>query len=404
MLKQLRRKLIAVTMLVFTLMLCVICGLIINSTTRRLEIQSLQLMQAVSAMPHRVFRPNEPPAFDGDARIPFFIVERDRDGNLMDTHSTYYDLSDLTFLDDILAEVDNTQEQSGLLKQYSLRYSRINTPMGTTLVFMDISGEQLMLSGLWKNCLLVGAAAWMLFFGISLLLARWMIRPVEQAWTQQKQFVADASHELKTPLTVILTNAELLQDSSYTEIDRDGFTHNILTMARQMRDLTESLLDLARVDNGHTRATRTPIDLTALVADALLPFEPLCFENGLTLDADLPAAPLILNGSENHLRQVVDILLDNAAKYSSTPGTLHLQLSRRADHVLLTLSNPCPEIPKEELKKIFKRFYRLDKARTERHSYGLGLAIAEAIVREHKGHIRADWKDGRITFTVRLPL
>ena len=404
MLKQLRIKFVCVTMLVVTLMLCIICGLILNSTSRRLEIQSLQLMQDPALLPRRGRQPNAPPTFEGDARIPFFVVDLHTDGTIRETFSDYYDLSDEQFLQEIVALAESSAGTNGKLEDYSLRYNRISMPKGETIVFMDTSGEEMMMRSLLKNCTLVGSAAWLAFLGISLLLARWMFRPVEQAWEQQKQFVADASHELKTPLTVILTNAELLQDPDYTEQDRTQFGRNILTMTRQMRDLTENLLDLARADNGRIGESMTDLDLTMLVSEALLPFEPLCFEKGLTLESSLPTAPLPMHGSPQHLRQVTEILLDNAAKYSSSPAVVRVELSHRSDHALLTISNPSDELSRTDLQNIFKRFYRLDKARTERQSYGLGLSIAEAIVREHHGRIWADWKDGRITFSVRLPL
>lgn len=403
MLKQLRIKFVCITMLVFTLMLCIICGLIINSTSRRLEMQSFQIMQELTISPLRGNRPNEPPVHEFEARIPFFSVRLDQNGTITETHSDYYDLSDEDFLREITTLVSAADKPVGVLSDYSLRYSRSTHPNGQVLVFMDTSSEELMMNSLWRNCLLIGLAAWLAFFGVSLLLARWAIRPVEQAWKQQKQFVSDASHELKTPLTVILTNAELLQDAAYSEMEQLQFSRNILTMAHQMRDLTENLLDLARADNGRIQTSFGPVDLSRLVSDALLPFEPLCFEHGLTLESHVEEG-IRLQGSERHLCQVVDILLDNAAKYSPSPAVIDLRLERRGNHALFTLSNPCEEISKEELQNIFKRFYRLDKARTERHSYGLGLSIAEAIITEHHGHIRADWKDGRIRFSVQLPM
>ena len=118
------------------------------------------------------------------------------------------------------------------------------------LVFVDTTSEQASLHTLLRNSLLIGAVSLLLLFGVSVLLARRMVKPVEQAWKQQKQFVADASHELKTPLTVIMTNAELLQSPDYAPEAKAQFGANILTMSRQMRGLVESLLNLARIDQG----------------------------------------------------------------------------------------------------------------------------------------------------------
>ena len=215
--------------------------------------------------------------------------------------------------------------------------------------------------------------------------------------------MADASHELKTPLTVILTNAELLQSPDYTPEEKHRFAGGILSMSHQMRGLVESLLELARVDNGAIRTAMAQQDLSRLVSDCVLLFEPLFFEAGLILESRVEDG-ISLKGSETHLRQVVDVLLDNASKYSTPGGHTRVELKHQHGHALLTVSNPGPEISREDRKNIFKRFYRADKARSMNHSYGLGLSIAESIVTEHGGKIWADSAGGINTFFVLLPL
>lgn len=173
-------------------------------------------------------------------------------------------------------------------------------------------------------------------------------------------------------------------------------------MSRQMRGLVESLLELARVDNGTAKMTLTALDFSGLVSDAVLPFEPLYFEKGLGLDCQIEEG-IKLKGSESHLRQVMDILLDNAMKYSSPMGTVRIGLKRQGSHCLLSVSNPGEQISQEDLKNIFKRFYRIDKARSMNQSYGLGLSIAEEIVSAHRGRIWAESAAGLNTFYVLLP-
>ena len=144
------------------------------------------------------------------------------------------------------------------------------------------------------------------------------------------------------------------------------------------------------------------LDLSQLTADSLLPFEPVFFEKDLLLESNLESG-LFVKGSEEHLHQVVDILLDNAAKYSAPGGTVRVALKRQGSGCLLSVSNPGEEIGKEDLKNIFKRFYRIDKARAMNHSYGLGLAIADSVVKEHGGKIWAESEKGVNTFFVQLP-
>lgn len=140
--------------------------------------------------------------------------------------------------------------------------------------------------------------------------------------------MADASHELKTPLTVIMTNAELLNSPDFDQAHRSQFAAHILTMSRQMRQLIEEMLDLARTDNGQGTLVFSPVDLSRLVNDAVLPFEPVFFERGLTLTADIQEH-ITVSGSQQHLRQITDILLDNAQKYSSSAGEVTVQLTRQ---------------------------------------------------------------------------
>ena len=269
-------------------------------------------------------------------------------------------------------------------------------------MFADITSEKAALSSLAKTCAELGGLCLVLFLGISVLLARWMVRPVEKAWDQQRQFVADASHELKTPLTVIMTNAELLQMPEGDAADKSRSVSSILTMSHQMRDLVEHLLELARSDNGQSKMVFEKVDLSALAEDALLPFEAVFFEAGLTLESQITPG-ITLTGSRQYLGQLLDILLDNARKYA-VGGTVRVTLEKtRHRRCCLSVSNEAAEMSRQDLQNIFKRFYRMDAARSRDGSFGLGLSIAENIVAAHNGKIRADYTDGRVTFTAELP-
>lgn len=210
-------------------------------------------------------------------------------------------------------------------------------------------------------------------------------------------------HELKTPLTVILTNSELLQSGESNPELRQQCADNISVMAGQMRGLVENLLDLARADNGQVQTAMTLLDYSELVSDCLLPFEPVFFEKGMELKCDITPG-LFVRGSDSYLRQVVDILLDNAQKYAFPGGGVGVTLRKQGSHCLLAVANQGPAIPEEELKNIFKRFYRADKARSRDGSYGLGLSIAQRVVEEHGGRITADSRNNVNTFQVLLPL
>lgn len=400
MLRRLRIKFICINMTIVTVMLCVMFGLVFHITRQNLEMQSLQMMHTIAAEPFRPGRPNERPE---QVRLPYFTLEFGPHGELIADGGGYYDLSDEEFLQELTHAVNASGGQTGVLSEYNLRFCRVQTPKTQRLVFADMSSEQAILTDLVQTFLFIGALSLLVFFVVSLFLARWAVKPVDQAWNQQRQFVADASHELKTPLTVILTNAELLQDPDCDEKSKAQSAASILTMSHQMRGLVESLLELARVDNGMIQKAMTRVEFSQLCSDAILPFEPLFFEKGLGLESQIEPG-LRLTGSEAHLRQVLDILLDNAMKYSAPQGTVHVLLRRQGSHCALSVSNPGDPIPPQDLKNIFKRFYRADRARSMNHSYGLGLSIAEHIVQEHRGKIWAESAGGRNTFYVHLPL
>ena len=376
-------------MAVVTVLLSVIFGLVIHFPGANLEEESIRFLRSAAEGPLQ-------PGLPGQVQLPCFVIRVTPWGQRIQ-FSGGFDLSDDAMLTDIVTLAAAAEEDVGVLEDYSLRYLRTRSPGEATLVFTDISGERLTMRNLRLTCAAIGVLSVALFLAVSTLLARWAVRPVEQAWAEQRQFVADASHELKTPLTVILTNAELLQS------DPDPpYARSVLAMSRRMRTLVESLLELARVDGGAARAAFEETDLSQLLEDELLPFEPVYFERGLTLRSDI-SGDIRISGSPRHLRQVVSILLDNAMNHSPEGSTVSLRLTRQGGSALLTAANPAPPMSGVECQRIFRRFYRSDPARSG-GGYGLGLPIAQGIVTDHGGRIWAESRDGELVFSVLLPL
>lgn len=400
MLKKLRIRFVVINMSIVTIMLVLIFSLLYVSTENNLKRESIRMMNTIAMEPRRPVSPNERKE---DVRLPYFSILVDRNGETVETGGGFFDLSDRELVNSILQQTKDAEDESGVLGEYNLRFLRVETPMGSCYVFSDISSEQAMLRSLLRTFTLIGLAAFLGFLGISVLLARWSVRPVETAWVQQKQFVADASHELKTPLTVIMTDAELLRGSECSEQEREQLTDSILTMSGQMRGLVESLLELARVDGGAVKEAMRRVSLSDIAGDVAMLFEPVFFEKELTFSYELEPE-ITLTGNDAQLRQLVNILLDNASKYSSPGGETTLKLRRESSRkCLITVASQGEQLSEEELKNLFKRFYRADRARTACQSYGLGLSIAERIVGEHGGKIRAESRDGVNTFTVELP-
>ena len=401
MLNKLRFKFICINMVIVTVMLCLVFSLVLHSTRTNLKNESLRAMQSIAASPDTLIFGE--PGEGGRMRLPYFMLL------LQNNHITilggdYYDLSDERLLREILDAATSAREETGILENYSLRYYRTTSTLGDVCVFADATAELATIKSLQTTCIFIGAASFFAFLTISFFLAKWAVKPVEQAWQQQRQFVSDASHELKTPLTVILTNAELLRASEQSEEQRAQFVENILQMSHQMRGLTEELLELARVDNAQNSVPMQMLDLSKLISDAALPFEPLFFEKGMPFETQIEPN-IMVKGSAAHLRQLPEILLDNAQKYADPNTTVRLTLCRRNySRCVLTVSNFGEPLSPEEQRNIFKRFYRADKARSMNHSYGLGLPIAQGIAALHHGAIHVQSGNGINSFTVELPI
>lgn len=399
MINRLKRKFIIVNMAIVTVMLAVIFGLILFFTKSNMEQESLQLLRSVSMMP---VQPNMPDKLPDNVIPSVFTIYKAWDGKLIVSGSEVIDFSDEELLTELYDATLKIKNQTGIIKKYNLRFCVQHTPMGEAVVFADITNEKEMLIQLAQTCGFISVISFGVFFFISLLLAKWTVKPVETAWTQQKQFVADASHELKTPLTVIMTNAEMLLDDNHSAEKRTQFSESILTMSKQMRGLTESLLELARSDNNAKEISFEDTDFSSLISEAVLPFEPLYYEKGLALNCNIQDN-IIVNGNSTQLCKLLDILLDNAMKYSYPQTTVTVSLKKHRDYCVFSVTSHGDTISKPDLKNIFKRFYRVDKARNASHSYGLGLSIAENIVRGHNGRIWAESHYGVNTFTVTIP-
>ncbi len=403
MIRKLRVKFVVINMAMVSIMLCIIFGLVYNSTRHNLETESINMMQGIATRPIELDRPDIPNKQLPELKLPYFSIALNKEGEVIATGGGYYDLSDEAFLKTLVAEANATQQQVGVLDERGLRFYRADTPMGATLVFADMSSETRTLTSLVKTSLLIAVLSFLGFLVISIFLSRWAVKPVAAAWLRQKQFIADASHELKTPLTVILTNAELLQSEGYTPAERNNFSQSILLMGQQMKLLVEKMLELARSDTEQSAPTMQPVDLSKLVLDSAISFEGVFVDKGLLLESQIEP-DITVQGNGQALQQLVDILLDNAQKYSAPSGVTTVQLSSCGQtKCRLQVSNPGAAIPPEDLKKIFQRFYRMDKARSRDGSFGLGLSVAESIVAQHKGKIWAESQNGMNTFIAELP-
>jgi len=407
--KKLRLKFVAICMLLVTAILAVVFLSGLNSAKRILEHNATQLLQRVitqdSVVPSTGGAPDA--GLDigsGKVQLPYFTVEVWSDGTAYVTGGTYDNLENTDTLTSIVNDCLQQNSSEGTVAQYDLRYLRQRNAFFTRIAFVDMSMEKATLKSMMASNFQIGAAALLLLLGVSVLLAYWVTKPVEKAWKQQRQFLSDASHELKTPLTVILSNAELMEAGPLPE-KQARWTDNIHSEAIRMKTLVEEMLTLARADNMVRTAVFGQVNLSEVATDCALLFEPVAFEAGKPLEYELPEN-ISVTGSADQLRQVISVLLDNAIKYGRTGGTIRMTLQRteRAARLQVANENQNGPIPTEQLPRLFERFYRADDSRGEQSGFGLGLPIAASIVAEHKGTLKAESDAASTRFILTLPL
>lgn len=395
MIRRLRWKVIGLNMgMVFCVLLAVFAAVYFSSRTviaRSVQQQLQQVLQTGSG-----YDLSQP----GQEGVPCFVAEVYASGTVRVSGNSYYDLTDKAALADIVTAALSADNDEGVLAEHHLRYLRQTGLLSTRIAFTDSTLEQATLRSLLTGSLLIGLAALAVLFACSYVLSGAVTRPVDRAWQQQKQFLSDASHELKTPLTVILSSAELLEQSAAPE--QKQYVDNVRAESRRMKRLVEDMLTLSRVERGGEHLPDTTADLSDAAADAALRFEPVAYEAGHTLSYDI-APGLLVRGDSGKLEQAVAVLLDNAIKYAA-PGTeVRLDAVRQGKNACLWVENEGDPIPADKLPHIFDRFYRADESRTDGGSFGLGLPIARAIVEAHRGTIRCDSGGHTTRFTITLP-
>lgn len=266
------------------------------------------------------------------------------------------------------------------------------------VTFMDNTVTNENALNLFHHTLIFGGVALIVFFFLSIFLAQKIVNPLEESYKKQKQFISDAGHELKTPISVVSANAELLS----RELNENKWLSNIQYENERMGVLVNQLLELARTENIEPQTEI--INFSRLVDGETLPFESVAFENGLTINSKIDN-DIMVNGNSSQLKQLISILLDNAIRHSHDSNEISLILSKEKNHAKLSVINKGNEIPKEQREQIFERFYRIDTVRnSEDDHYGLGLSIAKAIITSHKGHIKVLCYNGLVEFVIQIPL
>ncbi|MDE5946192.1 MAG: GHKL domain-containing protein [Oscillospiraceae bacterium] len=325
--------------------------------------------------------------------IDYFVLMADNSGKFLAKFNNE-DIEDET-AQNYINSILNDGAVTGMIN--SLQFYKDKKYNGTIFVFTDKSSEIEMLNKLMKTTLLIGSISFVCLSVLVIFLSKKSIEPVQKAFEKQKQFISDASHELKTPLTIISTNADVLAG----EIGSNKWLKYIQTQAERMSLLVNDLLNLTRLENNSADMTFSEFNLSQAVINTALPFECQAFESNKIFDIDVDEN-IMLIASERQCKQLFAIFIDNAIKHSDENGKIKVTLKKSGDKKIFSVYNTGSGIRDDEKYKIFERFYRSDDSRSRSTGgYGLGLAIAKSIIDYHKFKLNVDNCQGKyIQFTI----
>ena len=414
MFKKSRRKIVAAIMSILVLLWVGTLGVIYASSYFEMSKQNREMLQAHAEMyvlPQSfegMIPPNRPrpdgnngfnPGFDPQSPMfqlsTFYTVAVSYDGDILEIKNEPPTVHSDDNLKKLAQSIIKENRQYGT--DDNLAFYKEDKGGYTLVTFMDNTVVNENALTLFRYTLIFGGVALVLFFFLSVFLARKIVNPLEESYQKQKQFISDAGHELKTPVSVVSANAELLS----REIGNNQWLQNIQYENERMGMLVGQLLDLARTENVTPQMEH--IDFSRLVAGEALPFESVAFEKGLVLNSNITNG-IGVEGNSTQLKQIVSILLDNAIRHSKEQGEVYLSLTKEHGYAKLSVINKGDEIPVEQREQLFERFYRVDTARNgEDKHYGLGLAIAKAIATSHKGYIEVQCFNGFVEFKVQIP-
>ena len=383
---------------VVALVFSVIVALNISSLNKNMDVLADQISEGGGRFPGSFndgskpdrFPPRNEPNFDFmSPETPFstrhFTVLFDDKGTVIKTFTEAIHAIDKEQAIEYAEEVLDDDNTRGWISSY--RYKVFSSELGLGVAFVDGSMNR---SATVQSIVIAGVVLLVcavLVLALILLLSKRAVKPIAESYEKQKQFITDANHELKTPLTLILANLDIAE----SELGKNEWLDDIRSEGHRMTELVNQLVALSRMDEENHTLNLADIAFGRMVTDTVSEFEPLAVSRGKTIETNIDT-DIIYHGDETLLRRLVGILMDNAIKYCDLGGNIIVTLHRNR-HVILTVENTYAAVGELELNRLLDRFYRADKSRTFKGGYGIGLSMAKAIAEKHKGEITAYKKD-----------
>ncbi len=389
MFKRIRVKFIILSMTaLFVLLFVIIAGMnIVNYKAIIEEADSTLTMMAENEGKFPSFAGKKLPPFmtpETPYETRYFSVAIDKDKGIVDT-----DISKIAMVDEDKAyeyamTILSQEKEKGFMGEY--RYvSQVEEGLHR-ITFMDMGRRMYAFETFLKSSILIGVAGYIVFFLVIIFFSGKIMRPVAESYEKQKRFITDAGHEIKTPLAII--NADV--DVMAMEQGENEWLEDIKNQTKRLAGLTNDLVYLSRMEEEEKDMQMIEFPFSDVVSEAVNSFQSLAKTQNKNLKCEVPDM-VSLTGNEKAIRQLVNILMDNALKYSPEEGEIAVEVQKQGKNLVLTVSNAtCVPIPREKLDMIFERFYRIDSSRsTMTGGYGIGLSVAKAIVNAHNGKISA---------------
>lgn len=332
----------------------------------------------------------------------FSVLLDDKEGTVLSTDTGKIAAVDSSEAGEYAKEIWQSGKTRGFFGAYRYLRSEADSNRRTRIIFLDCSRSLISCRNvLLISCGVSGLGLIMVLI-LMILLSKHIVRPFSENYEKQKRFITDAGHEIKTPITIINADTEVLE----MDTGPNEWIDDIRVQTERLSHLTKDLIYLAKMEEGENRTQMIEFPLSDVISETAASFQAPARRDSKALTIRIEPM-LSLYGDEENIRKLVSILLDNALKYSDENGRIQLNLEKKGKHVQLTVANTTQDkLDKEQLPHLFDRFYRMDASRnSETGGYGIGLSIAQAVVQMHKGKISVTAIDEHeIQFTVLLPI
>ena len=402
MIKKLRQKFIAIAMLSVFIVLTLILGIINIRVYSNVNVRTDEILSVLTENEGRFPNMGKKPGTNKmdkkmkDGMSPetpyetrYFTVFFDDRGNVSAADTGFVAAISTDDAMELAKEAYENSRVSKFIGNY--KYKKANFNGGTMVVFIDCSRDLDTVHSFVMTSIIMGAIGMILVFILVVILSKIVVKPMAESYDKQKRFITDASHEIKTPLSIISANTDIVE----MENGESQWTKSIRHQVERMTSLTNSLVSLARMDEGVNLMNMKDFSLSDAVFEEAEYFESIAQSNGKSLKINIEEN-ILYKGDEKILRQLVCILLDNAMKYSNDGGNIEISLKKKGRHSELCVSNSVDNIEKGNHDILFDRFYRGDSSRNSgTGGYGIGLSMAESIVKNHKGSITSVSPDSK---------